>query len=372
MDLDPTLIGSRIAQARTQEGISQTELARLTSIDRTALAKIESGSRRVTAVELSSIANRLEQRIEWFLAQPPAAVIAHRANRDPEATNSVIDDLLEELARESEFLQSLDDSLIPQDVPPTFARPKSEKEADDLAGTARKLLGLNALEPVYDIQALMAKIGLLAFSARLGTDTADAGTIALRRGAVAVVNSDNKGGRRRLALAHELGHYLVADEYTVDWNVAEHNVSQAVESQIDHFARALLLPSKALSKLWKERAKQDDFRTSAVVVGSFFRVDMATLARRLLELGLVDDPAASAVRAAKTTQADIVEYNLLVPHELENTSLPRRYQQAILKLFKQGRISGARAAQLLRGTLDEESLPAIPQQPESEIWKLTS
>ena len=73
-----------------------------------------------------------------------------------------------------------------------------------------------AEQPIRRLTDAVSGIGLLAFSRDVGKDTADAGTILLRRGGVSLINSHMKVGRRRLALAHELGHYLVADDYTVD------------------------------------------------------------------------------------------------------------------------------------------------------------
>ena len=69
----------------------------------------------------------------------------------------------------------------------------------------------------------------------------------MREGGVCLVNSHNKVGRRRLALAHELGHYLLQDEYTVDWRVTDGGVG--LESRLDRFARALLLPAQGLREM---------------------------------------------------------------------------------------------------------------------------
>ncbi|MEV6981638.1 helix-turn-helix transcriptional regulator [Sphaerisporangium sp. NPDC051017] len=55
-------IGQRITEARHRKGLTQAQLAVAISIDRSALAKIENGSRRVTALELSRIADTLGER----------------------------------------------------------------------------------------------------------------------------------------------------------------------------------------------------------------------------------------------------------------------------------------------------------------------
>jgi len=105
---------------------------------------------------------------------------------------------------------------------------------------------------------------------------ADAGTILLRQGGVCLINSHNKVGRRRLALAHELGHYLIADDYTIDWRVADQHASD-IEARLDRFGRVLLLPETGVRSSWARAFETHDLREAAVLVASDYRVDMATL-----------------------------------------------------------------------------------------------
>jgi transcriptional regulator with XRE-family HTH domain len=51
--------GERIATACNRAGLTQAELASAISVDRSALTKIEIGSRRVSALELTRIAEAL-------------------------------------------------------------------------------------------------------------------------------------------------------------------------------------------------------------------------------------------------------------------------------------------------------------------------
>lgn len=186
-----------------------------------------------------------------------------------------------------------------------------------------------------------------------------------------------KVGRRRLALAHELGHYLIGDSYIVDWRIADHidYADQAVplESRLDRFARALLLPQSALTRLWNEMVARHEQRGAAILLASEFRVDMATLATRLKELGLADGETVAAIRRYRTSQADIVEMNLHVPlEELKGTTVPRPFARAVLRLARDERISRERALDLLQGTFDEADLPQIRERRPDEIWKFVS
>lgn len=363
-------VGERIATARAESGLTQEHLASAVGMARSTLAKIEIGSRRVTALELVAIAGQLRRRVEWFVEPGPPAIVSYRAAR-PDVATQEIDTRLDSLVRDVEFVVEQVPSLVAGQPDPR-PHPGTVREADMLATSVRTLLGLAPDEPAHDLSHRVTGLGLLPFSLPLG-EGADAGTVLLGAGGVCIVNGDLQVGRRRLALAHELGHYVVADEYTTDWRVAA-TESGGIESRLDRFARALLMPDTDLRRRWLDwtSAPGEGLRDAAVRAGSHYRVDMSTLARRLTELRLLDARAADEVRRVRTKRADIVEKDLHVPHELEPVFLPRSYELAVLQLYRQEVVTADRAIGLLLGTFDEESLPDLPPVPEGEIWSITS
>jgi Zn-dependent peptidase ImmA (M78 family)/transcriptional regulator with XRE-family HTH domain len=371
-EVDEKMLGVRVREARERSGLKQGELAQLVSLDRTAVNKIECGVRKVTALELSDIAAALGVSMSSFFSEPIPALISHRSAQGLDTADSKIDRLLANLAADVEFVDELapGELALPGDDVVSLSPPRTSSDADALAAATRAKLGLADTEPVYDLVGKAAAMGLLVFSADLGVDTADAGTILLRRGGVSLVNSHNKVGRRRLAAAHELGHYLIADEYTIDWRVAD-RPSSDIETRLDRFARSLLLPEPGMRAAWAQY-ESSELRDAAVLLASRFRVDMATLARRLEELGLVDGKGAALVRRVTTTRTDIVEFGLTVPVDLEGTSLPVSYQKAILRAFRDERVSQERALELLHNTFTEDDLPARRKRREDEIWKFVS
>lgn len=367
--MDARDLGRRIKQERERVQFSQTELGLRADLDRTAVNKIESGVRKVTALELARIAAALSMRMARLFEEPIPAVVSHRSSRGLDTVDSQVDKLLEELAYEVEFVQSLDHSLLQPSVEfDDIERPHSVDDAEALAVRARGWLELSPHDPALRLPDLTAEFGLWAFSVDFGPDTADAGMVLLRNGGVALVNSYNKVGRRRLALAHELGHFLVQDDYTVDWRVSD--PGNGIESRLDRFARAFLLPASGLSSFWTVQLESLGVRDAAVVTASRFQVDMSTLARRLEELQLEGDT--SIVRSTHTVQADIIEYGLNIPDDLRETSLPRRYQKAVLALYRGERISVERALELLRGTLDDTDLPPRRPRVDGELWNFVS
>ena len=69
-------LGQRITEAREDAGKTQAELANLVGLDRTAINRIEAGTRKVSATELVAIAAALERPIDWFVVDSPASVVS--------------------------------------------------------------------------------------------------------------------------------------------------------------------------------------------------------------------------------------------------------------------------------------------------------
>ena len=366
-------IGQRIKAAREDAGLTQEELARAVQLDRSALTKVETGGRKVSALELALIAEHLDRRIEWFVDSPPEAVISRRSRREPGTPSPVIDKLTERIAREVEFVMELDEQLALTVTPDALRHPTSRAAVEAAASEARELLGVDAAEPILDLSRQVARAGLLSFSIDLGAEAADGSSMLLRRGGIAVVNGHSHVGRRRLTLAHEFGHYLFADEFSVDWQVAITDPSSSREAKIDHFARALLLPSQGLSEAWAQHQADDrSLREAAAITASEYRVDMSTLARRLIDLRLVSNGDAQQVRNVRTTRADIIDFDLLIHEELDPPELARDYVEAVLRVYRREVISSARALDLLLDTWDEEDLPELETLPEGAIWSFVS
>ncbi len=360
-------LGRRIADARRDSGLTQQACASLAQLRRDSLAKIETGTRRVSALELARLAAALDMRISWFFEDPPPAVVSRRGAAEPGTPLQSIDRYVELLTRETMFLRTIVESF---DLPasPDLPAPTGPEEAERLATDVRHRLGYQHDQPAIDLVEKAPAIGLLIFSLACGPGSADGASILLDRGGVAVVNGDRHLGRRRLTAAHEIGHFIVADEYSTDWDVTADSRLRT-EALIDHFARALLLPAEAVRSRWHGGA---DTREDAVLIGAEFRVDMSTLARRLTELELASPDETAEVRATVTRSADIVEYNLFVPRELEPPGLPRPYVKAVLDAYRGREVSGARALSFLLDTWVEEDLPELPMLPAEAIWSFVS
>lgn len=365
---DEGSIGTRISVAREANGLSQGELAAEMSIDRSAVNKIERGNRRVTAFELSEIARVLNRRMEWFLTDPTPTIVSHREREG--TSRRAIDAALEETTREVSFVASVGGILALREYE-TQPVPTTHEQAESLAARARMELEAGQ-KPLIDLVGAAESLGFLAFSKPLGSDSADGGSVLLEVGGVALVNSTADVGRRRMTLAHEIGHYVVADEYTIDHSVLMSGTGDR-ESLIDRFARALLCPADATRDHWKRQLElYGELRAAVLRSASHWRIDFATLARRLLDLGVVDAAQAHEIRGVRAVKADFVELDLHMPIDMEDRSLPRSFELAVLSLYRSETISSVRAVQLLQGGYEERDLPERGTSPESAarqvIW----
>lgn len=360
-------LGRRIGEARRNLGMTQQECALRAGMGRTVLAKIETGARRVGAMELARLATALDMRIEWFFEDAPPAVVSRRGAAEPGVPPTALDRTVERLAREVTFLRSILEQFDLR-ATPELPVPSSASDAEAEADKVRGLLGYENGEPALDLVGRVAEIGLLIFSLDCGPADADGASVLLDRGGVAVVNGNQQIGRRRLTAAHEIGHYVFADEYSTDWNVLDAPASRT-EGLIDRFARALLLPSDALAGRWRGG---EQTRTDAVLIGHDFRVDMSTLARRLDELEIAPPAEIGTVRETRIRKADILEHDLFVPTDLDPPVLPTPYVKAVIKAYGSEEISAARTLELLLDTWVENDLPELPMLPREAIWSFVS
>jgi len=110
--------GERIARARKAANFTQNDLASFIGLDRTAVTKIENGSRRIDSLELARISEVLRRSVSWFLMTPSPAVISRREAREGMELDA--DVLLESLAADVEQLVEMK-VLSPTTPPPLGA-----------------------------------------------------------------------------------------------------------------------------------------------------------------------------------------------------------------------------------------------------------
>ncbi len=100
-------LGERLREARKYLGLKQEEVATYLKIPRTALSDIESGQRRVEAIELTRLAKLYRQPVAYFTGEDEASAslpvdIAHLARKAADLSPQDRD----ELSRFAEYLRA--------------------------------------------------------------------------------------------------------------------------------------------------------------------------------------------------------------------------------------------------------------------------
>lgn len=110
-ETDRRALGTKLRKAREYLGLSQDEVAKYLEIPRTALSHIESGQRRVDALELKKLAKLYKRPVSFFTGEAPADEslpddVAHLAR----AAAGLSESDRKELSRFADYLRSRSES----------------------------------------------------------------------------------------------------------------------------------------------------------------------------------------------------------------------------------------------------------------------
>ncbi|MEW2066178.1 XRE family transcriptional regulator [Streptomyces sp. NPDC007346] len=349
-------VGERIAEARLAAGMSQGSLASEVGLDRTAMVRIEAGDRRVSALELSRLAQALGVPLAHFLSRPPAPLVSRRVALEDvpdEATRASyrLDARLEQHARHAHWLIT-EGFLTPPPLDPSVQREEGQVDPVALAAAARSVLDRPSgpLGPMADV---VERLGLFLTV----VDVSAEGASLLQDGyGVAVISGEAQPGRRRWTAAHELGHHLLQDEYHSDAGVAAGLDER--ERQIDRFVECFILPAQDVERAWQEVTEAKRIRPAMLALAASYRVSWSAVVNRVRNLGLIDSAEARRQKANSPTRGDFLAVLGEQPiPDLEPGATGKLWRKAVLSAWEAGAITAPRAIDLLYGALTMDELP---------------
>jgi len=349
-------LGARIAKGRAEANLTQADLARVIGIDRTAVAKIEKGVRRVSATELVAIAAVLDRPVDWLVSESPPAVVSRRDDKRVGGRSRSLDSLVERIGRDVEYL--LEQGVLPQREPIAFKLPSDFDSCESMAAKVRELMDAPD-GPLVDLQRRVETMGLLGFSLDLTPEGGDAAFISLGGWGVAVVNGALDSGRRRFSLAHELGHHLIGDAYAPE---IDPMAGDDVEKLLNAFVAYLLMPRHDVTKVWRS-FEGGDRRLGCVAIATRFRVSWTSACSHLVSLDLIDRSEFQQFVENPPRRGDLIELGEQWVPELEPPSVPPDYGRCVLGAYRSGKMTAARAVELLWGTVNEDELPEPAEVP---------
>ena len=246
-------LGRRLRSAREARGLSQQAVAHALSLSRTAVTQLEAGSRSVSTLELTRLAELYLQPVADLLHEGSGdedrdvLVALHRLapglEDDPGTREQVARCV--QLCREGVALERLL-GTEPRSGPPNYEMrlPRSSGEAvaqgEEAAEQERRRLGI-ASAPIADVSELIASQGIWASGVTLPDRMSG---LFLRHpsiGLAILVNSLHPKGRKRFSYAHEYAHALLDRNGKITISSTD-NSSEMVEKRANAFAAAFLMP----------------------------------------------------------------------------------------------------------------------------------
>jgi Zn-dependent peptidase ImmA (M78 family)/DNA-binding XRE family transcriptional regulator len=342
-------LGRRIADARTESGMTQADLAASVGLERTALVRIEMGERKVSATELVAIAGTLDRPVDWFFTESPAAVVSRRSDLAVGGFSRALDHALELAARDVAFLEGR--RLLPSGERLAHKAPESFEDAEDLARGIR-VEARRPDGPLLDLQSVAENLGLLGFALALGPDAGDAAYVEVGNLGVAVINGTTDPGRRRFSLAHELGHHLSGDAYEPSPRLS----ASDTERMFNAFAAYLLMPRSSVQSIWDEFSARSP-RLAATAVAVRFSVSWTAACNQLKNLDLIDSRERERLLGNDLRRGELFEFGERFAVELDPPSVPPAYARAVVGAYRRGQLAPARTVELLHHSVSEADLP---------------
>lgn len=351
-------IGHRVATARGIRDMRQSDLADHLGLDRTAIAKIENGTRGLSAVELARIADALRMPVSWFVTESPPAIVSHREEGLLPGTEGPIQLELETLAINVE--QLIEWGLL---SPPSFESiginpPSDHEEAEQAARDVRDFVGA-ADEPLNDLSRVAQQLGLYAFVFETKNRDFDGAYLALEAGGVAYINGSHDSGRRRFSLAHELGHHVFQDAYSTDLNID--GSKEKTEKLINAFSVHLLLPREGAVRFWQNRPEGESVRLRAIHLATRYQLSWTALCTHLKSLELIDSDTWKHLARRVPAKGEILEAKLMILGDLRPSSIPSQYASGVMKAYRNNQITADRAIEMMYETLTVGDLP-VPEE----------
>jgi transcriptional regulator with XRE-family HTH domain/Zn-dependent peptidase ImmA (M78 family) len=334
-------LGERVRHTRLAVGLSQIDLAKLVGLDRTMIAKIEAGTRRIDALELTRLSAALHVPLDYLLLPLPQ-VLSHRVGALDEDVDS-------EVSRQSARRQLVElGTLQPRPLLMSEHPVDSAESARNAALWVRERLGYG-LTPIGALVELCEKAGQFV----LVTDAPGEGASMIDGDiAVAVVSLQGDPGRRRTTAAHELGHLVVGDEYSSDLGVHASRADR--EAAIDAFAAELLLPTQVFADTGASVS-----RSWLVEIAARYRTSWTLALRQADHAGVLEPQARRALARSAPTRGDFMEALGWAPQpDLESIRVSPGYAHAAIEAWQRGAITASRAVELMHGQLSLTDLPA--------------
>ena len=262
--MDPVILGNRLRGARERRGLSQQTVAEALDIPRTGITNIEAGTRSVSTVELTQLAD--------LYGKPPGAFLTD-VDVQTEEISVAIPRALPELQHlpgfetavrrildlcriGADLRRQLDQhrvSAVPNYAAGIHSTTEAIRQAEIVAAEERRRLGLGHA-PVANLAEIISSEGIWVAAADLPDDFSGLFLNHPDVGLAILVNGGHSPVRRRFSHAHEYAHALFDREEGIS-ATRRSNASALVEKRANAFAAAFLMPAEGVNEQLQQLKK---------------------------------------------------------------------------------------------------------------------
>jgi len=349
-------VGQALKHARAAMGLTLKQVSKSMGTAISTISEIESGKRRISAVELYRFAKLYQRPISFFLEESETsasfAILMRAAGSASVSKETIIN--FHELCRSYRDLKKL--VRAPEmPSPPDYSasRLTALDQAEELAKTERSSLGLNG-QPIKDICDLLeGKRGIKIF--HLPEDEgrfSGAFTYDEQLGACFLINSHHPERRRTFTVAHEYAHCVAHRNQLAHIDTCPaFEIKNPRERFANAFAAAFLMPRHTVNEVLGQLVfPQKSALTAEVLVhlAMYFGVSFEAMGWRLVSLrrlSLSRWEELSSQQVPSSPTARLLGY---CKEEEPPDTVPRQYKYLSYKAYEMKLISFEKLAELLR------------------------
>ena len=359
--IDPKVLGQRLADARKARGITQEAAGEHIGCSRPTLIAIEKGSRPPKADELIRLAALYIRPVHELVRpgepvadlQPHLRAVAERMKAHDEEGLTLAIGELQRFAEDYRELERIMNAPLRYNYPAEVslhARIDPSDQAEAIASQERQRLGLGD-QPILRLRdTLEMDVGVRIFLGNLPSAVAGMYAFVSDLGACIYVNRKHPPERKRASMAHEYGH-LIADRYTPGIDYLSFQGRKPVNERFaESFGMSFLMPATSLRRHFSEIVSTtNDFRVADLCrLSHHYFVSVEAMSYRLEGLGLIPKGTVEHLRESGFAVRKATAM-LELPSQTEPSELyPERYKFLAVQAYEQAKLSEGQLARFLR------------------------
>ena len=349
-------VGHALKHARAAIGLTLKQVSKSMGIAMSTISEIESGKRRLSAVELYRFAKLYQRPISFFLEESETsasfAILMRAAGTASVSRESIIN--FHELCRSYRDLRKLV-GAPEMPGPPDYsaARLTTLDHAEELAEAERSSLGLNG-QPIKDVCDLLeGKRGIKIFHLPEEPERfSGAFTCDEQLGACFLINSHHPKRRRTFTVAHEYAHCIAHRNQLAHIDTSPpFEIKSPRERFANAFAAAFLMPKRAVNEALGQLVfPQKSALTAEVLVhlAMYFGVSFEAIGWRLVSLRRLSLSRWEELLSQQVPSSPTARLLGYCEEEGPPDTVPRQYKYLAYRAYEMKLISFERLAELLR------------------------